>query len=281
MTGVWRWLARPLALALLLGVVLAWPALAQPPGPFNEREAKRLPNIQDKDDIWVLDFTFKDPRLLTVDVPGRGRKVIWYLWYQVSNRTGEPRIFIPDFELVTLDKPGAYHDEVLPKVQEAISRVEDPTKALDIKNSVTIASEPIPASKPDLLPKKVTGVAIWDDHTKEQHLQDSTRFSIFVSGLSNGWSVDDKGTVRRKTLQLNFRRLGDRYYQDSREIRFVPAAEWLYRASSLNVNVQETEQPKPEEKKPPKKGTALLPDERPGRVDREESTRASVKRPER
>jgi len=37
----------------------------------------------------VLDFRFKAPRLLTVDIPGRGRKICWYMWYQVVNRTGE------------------------------------------------------------------------------------------------------------------------------------------------------------------------------------------------
>jgi hypothetical protein len=228
-------------------------ALAQPPGRYNEREVKQQPNVQDPDDLWVLDFTFKDPRLITVDIPGRGRRVLWYLWYQVANNTGQPRTFIPDFELVTLDHPGVYHDEVLPKAQEAIRRIEDPTGGIDLKNSVTIASEPIPPSKPDLAPRRVTGVAIWDDTTKDQKLQDTTRFSIFVSGLSNGWSVDDRGTVRRKTLQLNFRRLGDRYYQDSREIRFVSPAEWIYRASPLTLAVtppKKEEAPKPESAPP-------------------------------
>src|SRR5581483_9368450 len=101
-------------------------ALAQTP-PFNERDVRKERNAQDADDIWVLDFRFKDPRLITVDIPGvKGRKVVWYLWYQVINRTGKPQTFTPDFELVTLDRPHVYHDQVLPKVQEAIRRIEDP-----------------------------------------------------------------------------------------------------------------------------------------------------------
>src|SRR5262249_61344168 len=64
---------------------------------------------------------------------------------------------------------------------------------------------------------------------------DANRYSIFVGGLSNGGSMDDKKTVRRKTLQLNFRRLGDRYLMESKEIRWEPPAEWIYRASSLKV----------------------------------------------
>src|SRR5262249_54322560 len=175
----------------------------------------------------------------------RGKRVVWYMWYQVINNTGEPRIFIPDFELVTLDKNTVHHDQVLPKAQMAIWGVEDPATyeaakkkgvtdpSTYLKNSVTIASQPIPISKPDAVPKAVTGVAMWDDVNP-----DANRYSIFVSGLSNGWSVDDKKVVRRKTLQLNFRRLGDKYLMDSKAIRWEAPAEWLYRASSLKVGEQ-------------------------------------------
>ncbi len=218
--------------ALVVGALVASTSLAQPPGAFNVHEVKVQSNVQDKGEIWVLDFLFKDPRLITVDIPGRGRKLCWYMWYQIVNNTGQAHTPTLDFELVTLDKPGVYQDEVLPKVQEAIQKIEDPTGFLEIKNTVTIR-RPLSPSKKDALPHAVTGVAIWDDTTKEQNLRDTTRFSIFVSGLSNGWSVDDNGKVRRKTLQLNFRRLGDRFYQDSREIRFVAPEEWVYRAVSF------------------------------------------------
>jgi hypothetical protein len=207
----------------------------------NEREVKPAPNVQDKDDInspdskiWVLDFRFKDPRLVTVNVPGRGRKLCWYLWYQVINRTKEPHYFVPDFELVTIDKGTIHHDQVLPAVQDEILKLEDPTDYLRIKNSVTIYKDAILPSKPDATPRAVTGVAIWDDVNP-----DTTRFDIFVTGLSNGWSQtdpvgDDKQPViRRKTLQLSFRRPGDRYYQGSHEIKFMPPAQWIYRASDL------------------------------------------------
>jgi hypothetical protein len=156
----------------------------------NEREIKPEANVQDNSDIsspdskvWVLDFKFKDPRIIKVEVPGRGERVCWYLWYQVTNFTKEPRTFIPDFELVTRDKNSVHHDQVLPKVQDAIKRIEDPTNYLKIKNSVTIAAEPIPPSKPNA-PRPVTGVAIWDDVDPDANI-----YSIFVSGLSNGWAV--------------------------------------------------------------------------------------------
>src|SRR5262249_43897591 len=116
-----------------------------------------------------------------------------------------------------------------------IQKLEDPTGYLDIKNSVTIASKPISPSKPDAFPRAVTGVAIWDDVNP-----DATQFSIFISGLSNGWSEaknlrNGERVVLRKTLQLNFRRLGDRYYQDSSQIRFQAPVQWLYRGSRLTA----------------------------------------------
>ncbi len=228
------------ALAVGLGLSLVGLTLAANP---NERAVKPGRNVQDPAEVnaddnklWVLDFKFKDPRLIKVDVPGRGQKVCWYLWYQVSNHTKQPHTFIPDFELVTHDRDTVHHDQILPKVQDAIRQIEDPTDYYKIKNSVTISAEPIPPSLPNAAPRVVTGVAIWDDVNP-----DSNSYSIFVAGLSNGWAVTDpitpggKPVVRRKTLQLDFKRLGDRYLQRSEEIRFQPPAHWIYRGSQLTV----------------------------------------------
>jgi hypothetical protein len=239
-----------LASALCMGMVVA-------AGPFNEFEAKGFKSELDKEKVWVLDFRFKAPRLIKVNIPGRGTRICWYLWYQVINNSKprEPHTFIPDFELVTqdTDNPGIYHDEVLPKVQEAINKIENPTNAdyLTAKNSVTISNTPIPPSKDDAFPIAVTGVAIWDGTTadpkkrdgKKKDLADSNRFSIFVSGLSNGWVLtdppagkpDELPVVRRKTLRLDFKRRGDRFLLDSRDISFQPPAEWIYRASTLTL----------------------------------------------
>jgi hypothetical protein len=228
---------------------------AQPPNNYNEREVKSSasPDNDPKSDVWTMDFRFKDPRLIKVNVPGRGTKICWYLWYQVINRTKEPRTIYPEFELVTLDFPGVYSDEPLPMVEEAIRKLEDPTGYQDIKNSVTITGRQIPVSLPPdkAYPKAVTGVAIWDGtpadpkarDDKTRDLSDSQHFSIFVGGLSNGWVQVDplaKGKteapiIRRKTLQLNFKRIGDRYHLDARDISFEPPAEWIYRASRLRL----------------------------------------------
>jgi hypothetical protein len=243
-------------LALLAGALPLGLVSAQGPYTFNEREVRSQASALDKPDVWTLDFRFKDPRLIKVNVPGRGPRICWYLWYQVINRTGEPRSFRPDFWLVTLEPPAVFHDEILPTVEDAIRKREDPTGYQEIKNSVTIAAQPIPQSKADgeAFPRAVTAVAIWDGASAEpkgrdpaqKDLADANRFTIFVSGLSNGWVlVDPMGkakpelpVVRRKTLQLNFKRVGDRYYMDSREISFVPPAQWIYRAAELKLPAQ-------------------------------------------
>jgi hypothetical protein len=218
-------------LGVAIGAAVVGAGIAQPPGGFNVIPAPPKVNVQDKEDVWVLDFQFKTPRILTVDIPARGRKTVWYLWYQVINRTGEPRTFIPDFELVTLDRNSVHHDEVLPSVQAEIVKTEDPTGFLRVKNSVTIAAEPIPPTRPDANPLAITGVAIFPDVV--DRAGDTTRFSIFVSGLSNGWSVDKDNTLRRKTLQLNFRRFADARIQDNRAFQFVAPPEWIYRSTSV------------------------------------------------
>ncbi len=237
-----RWLGYALMLLVpLAGLVGVSAVLAANP---NERGVKPEPNALDPDKIntengrlWVLDFKFKDPRIIKVDVPGRGQKVCWYLWYQVINNTGESRLFIPDFELKTRDKETVHKDQILPKVQDAIIAQEDANGYLNIKNTVTISSEPIPPTPKNSVPKAVTGVAIWDDVDPE-----SNQYDIFIAGLSNGLVEADNPTdpmgpkvIRRKTLDLPFKRIGDKYYQKSEEIRFDGPARWIYRASDVKV----------------------------------------------
>ncbi len=237
-----RWFGYALTLLVpLAGAVLVSAALATNP---NEREVKPEPNALDPDKVnveggrlWVLDFKFKDPRLVKVDVPGRGQKVCWYVWYQVINNTSEPRLFIPEFELKTRDKDTVHHDQILPKVQDAIIAIEDPNGYLKIKSTVSISAEPIPVTPKNAVPRAVTGVAIWDDVDPE-----SNQYDIFIAGLSNGLveadnPIDPMGpkVIRRKTLDLPFKRLGDKYLQKSEEIRFDGPAKWIYRASELKV----------------------------------------------
>ena len=138
--------------------------LAQRTG-VGEREIVPQLAANDKEDVWTLHFRFQDPKIVVEKVPARGTKIVWYMVYRVYNLDPkeQPVRFYPDIELVTLDRHTRHLDEVLPAVQDAITKREDPTGRFNIKNSVTIAAEDIPVSKKDAYPKAVTGVAIWTD----------------------------------------------------------------------------------------------------------------------
>jgi len=237
--------SRREVLALGAGLTLSGLSLAQSQTAPNVREVKIQANVQDfgsiepgnpESKLWVLDFKFKDPRLLTADVPARGKKTCWYLWFQVINNTGKPRTCFPVFELVTHDRQTRHRDQYLPSVLEEVKQVEDPKNYLKIKSSYSFANELIPVSLADAVPKAVTGVAIWDDVDP-----DANYYSIFVSGLSNGYTVTDpippdtEEVIRRKTLQLNFRRFGDRIEMKSSEIQFQAPAVWVYRGSPMKI----------------------------------------------
>lgn len=252
-----RWLyGTGLALAGLSLPLLAQdpPATEPPAAPgqgFNERQVEKTKNPEDAAGIWMLDFHFKDPRPITVDIPGRGRRVVWYLWYQVINNTGAPRKFEPTFVWVSQDTDKVAYDQILPKAQMAVQRLEDGDNIFDMKNSVTIGKEPIPVNKQFnekgevvAFPKAVTGVALWDGVDPK-----STQFSIFVYGLSDGFTIVDgpggKPIMRRKALQLKFKRLGDEFTQKAGQIRYM-GHEWVY--ATLDVPVPVLGEPPPKGK---------------------------------
>jgi hypothetical protein len=235
----------------LAGLVYLTSAPAQTQPMYNEREVKAQPSTLDKLDVWGMDVRFKDPRIIKVKLPVRGERICWYMWYQVINYSGKAREVAPSFELVTLDNPGIYRDEILITAEEAIKKIEDKTGYQEIKNTVKMAEFPIPASKPpdEAFPRAVTGVAIWDAgpadpakrDPKHKELSDTTRFSIFVRGLSNGFVEVDAPApglppiTQYKTLQLNFKRTGDRFSTDSRNIEFVSPAQWIYRSAARTI----------------------------------------------
>lgn len=187
--------------------------------PF-QAEKKEVP------DIWVLDFTFRNPRYIMIDVPGKGRRLVWYMTYKIVNRTDQPRSFMPSFELST-DTGKTYHDSILPRAEKAVTVREDPTQPL--LNSVTI-SRPIPPTGAEGSDVVRRGVVFWEDVD-----MNAKRFSVFVTGLSNGYHrVDDpmdkgKEKLLRKTLKLDFRKLGDVYNPRESEIRFEGEPTWVYR----------------------------------------------------
>jgi hypothetical protein len=226
---------------LALALVLAPAALAQ--RPVNEHSVAPGDNTQDKGKIQTLHFDFQDPRMLEVDIPGVGKRVVWYMKYWVSNYTEEPFTLYPEFVLMT-NRNTLHTDQVLPDVFEQIRLREDPNNRFKFQNSVTISKSPIPVSKPDALPRRVAGIAIWPDVAEKAPATAS--FRIFVNGLSNGWHIDDDGQISRKSLMLEFDRRGDGSRIDSTEIVYREVAKWVYRdASSAEVDLKPPASAKP------------------------------------
>lgn len=241
----------------LLGVgIPAAPVAAQEDGRQSaERkvEPARLP--LDRGDAWTLHFRYKPPRIMTVDgFDARGnpaKQIVWYMWYQVYNRSGEPVTMIPEFEIVTTDLNTQHLDEPQPYIFEQIKKFEDrtiskdlPNGVLNLKTTIDISRSPIPASKPDAFPKLVSGLAIWTDMASKA--PKTNKFSIYITGLSNGVAVEQTKPippnnevltlVKKKTLRINFIRPTDDARQQIVDIQpdedTGPAETWIYRTST-------------------------------------------------
>ncbi len=190
---------------------------------FNERwiDASLLPGEQG---IWVLDFAFKPVRIITIEVPGKGRRQIHYLYYQVVNRTGKARMFVPQFSLVP-DEGDRVEDAVIPKAVELIQNREDPL--IKLHGAVNIMGV-VPPSIKSGIDDAVFGVAVWDNVNPA-----ADKFSVYVRGLSDGYKnvkgPDDKLVTKYKTIRIDFIRRGDQFQLKEKEIQLLdPPYEWVY-----------------------------------------------------
>jgi hypothetical protein len=180
---------------------------------------------KDKEGIWVLDFSFKPLRIKDVEIPGKGRRPVHYLYYKVVNRTGKPRMFVPQFIMVN-EEGKKFEDRVIPEAIPLIQAREDPT--IPVLGAVNIMGI-IPPSTKEGVDDAVFGVAVWDNWDAK-----SDRFSLYVRGLSDGYKkIDDatggKSTVKYKTLRIDFIRRGDEQNISEKEIEFNdPPYEWVY-----------------------------------------------------
>ena len=213
-------------------------------------------NVDFRRDVYCLEFEFKLPRLITVDLPqpsGRlQRKSIWYIVYRVTNRGGAlrpvpesdgtyrvdtvdvPVLFVPSFYLETQESGGEkrYPDRVIPLAKPVIQARED--RAIQFFDSTEIA-------RTLQVGQSVWGVAMWEDVDPS-----IDKFSIVVAGLSNaykwvdppgGYKVGDpigQGRIfQRKMLKLNFWRPGDEFIVKETQVRFGQPGtvdyEWIYR----------------------------------------------------
>ncbi len=242
-------------------------ALAQPN--IGEKKINPIDLPLDNADVWTLHFRYKPPRIVTLDgfdKEGKpAKQLVWYMWYQVYNlpregRAVEPVTFLPEFELVTKDLLTTHLDEPQPHIFEQIRKLEDttvgkdfPNGILDFKSTITISKRPIPPSKPDAIPRLVSGLAIWTDMAEVA--PKTNKFSVYISGLSNGLAKEEmratgETLIKRKTLQINFIRPTDDNKPLITDIRpddaNGPAEQWIYRTASLTKALE-----KPVPKVPP------------------------------
>ena len=224
----------------------------------------------DNADVWTLHFRYKPPRIVTLDgfdkVGKPAKQLIWYMWYQVYNlpregRAVEPVTFMPEFELVTKDLNTSHLDEPQSHIFEQLRKLEDttvskdfPNGVLDFKTTISISKRPIPPSKPDAIPRMVSGLAIWTDMAEVA--PKTNKFSVYISGLSNGLAKEELRTgellIKRKTLQINFIRPTDDNKPLITDIRpddaNAQAEQWVYRTTSVTKVIG---RPKEKEKLPP------------------------------
>jgi hypothetical protein len=220
--------------------------LAQPS--VGEKKVDPIDLPLDKPGVWTLHFRYKPPRIVELDGIGKDgkpeKKIVWYMWYQVYNapredRTPEPVTFLPEFELVTKDLNTTHLDEPQPHIVEQLRKIEDREGVLNLQTTISISKRPIPPSKPDAIPRMVSGLAIWTDMAEKA--PKTNKFSVYIVGLSNGLATEELRTgekiIKRKTLQINFVRPTDDNRPQITDIRpddsSGPAEAWIYRTTSV------------------------------------------------
>ncbi|MFI5454917.1 MAG: hypothetical protein ACHRXM_05650 [Isosphaerales bacterium] len=192
---------------------------------FNVQMVSAALIPRDKEGIWVLDFAFKSIRIKTVEIPGKGRRQVHYLYYKVTNRTGKPRVFVPEFVMVN-ETGEKFEENVIPQAIPLIRAREDET--IPLLGAVNVMGTIHPSTKPDV-DDAVYGVATWDKWDLK-----ADRFSIYVRGLSDGYKEvpapsGGKPSVKYKTLRIDFIRRGDERNVSEKEIFLNdPSHEWIY-----------------------------------------------------
>ena len=243
-------------LAVVGGVVVlasAGPASAQlPESPFRNVDPISLSlDSLNRGGVWTLNFAYMTPRIITLDVPGKGKQTVWYMPFYVYNKTGQPRTIFPEFELVTKDPDGVLMsslDEPHPSVVDAIKEIEDPHKKLDYLTTISISKLKIPVAKPDTYPQSqaIHGIAVWLDVPAKAN---PNNFSVYVTGLSDGLAkkeMEDKAKgetrvlVSKKTLKLDFRRPVSASVSRTDDIQVndnngLGSEQWIYSEATIST----------------------------------------------
>lgn len=232
-------------------VSTATPALAQTKGTYRTVEPNPVP--YDKVDTWTMNLAYYPPRIVEFEVAGKGKKMVWYMPFEIWNKTGSPQLIVPEFTLVSkdLNMPGSYLDEPVPGLLKQIIAIEDPKNLLEYKSVMSLMKDKIPVTKPDSVPNAVRGIAIWTNVPEKAST--INKFSIYAEGLSNGLyeSLTESGAtiVRRKALQLDFVKPTDNRIIKMDDIKIddnngLGSEKWYYRSAGKRSSEAKTEEKK-------------------------------------
>jgi hypothetical protein len=122
---------------------------------------------------WQLDATFHDILPIQVNVGGQDApRTFWYLRYTITNKTGQDRVFVPEFILYTDTGQVLRAGHNIPsEVFQAIKQQLNDPLLLDLPDMAgRVLQGPENAKE---------GVAIWNDFDPN-----AGAFDVFVSGLS-------------------------------------------------------------------------------------------------
>ncbi|MCG8586766.1 MAG: hypothetical protein MI757_18845 [Pirellulales bacterium] len=244
-------------------VVKADPKLQAVPkvGPETATLREQVTEVTFRRPVWNLEFTFKPLRMIRVDLPqpsGKMRKkLIWYMIYKVRNpgqhfapvrdANGELKLerpdeidpanpgvrFVPFFILQENREVNRFfREKIIPLAMPQILRREFRTgefKAPEVLNSAQMAQQRIKAGE------ERWGVVTWENVDPRIDF-----LTIFIQGLSNAYewqetrqSYSHSGVpavgrkLKRKTLQLNFWRPGDEYFETEQEIIYGIPGEYV------------------------------------------------------
>ncbi len=184
---------RTLLASLLFGLIAfacLVPAISPQPA-----DAFPTPAIVSKS--WDLEFTYSNPRPIAVKGLDGRMHWYWYLPYKVINRTGQDRMFVPEFtiatdegDIVTAGRgvPSNVFDAIAERLNNPL--LESPARIVgQIRQGQDSVKE---------------GVAIWPAFDA-----DITRLSIFVGGLSGETQLVDvpgqeSPALTSKTLMIDY-----------------------------------------------------------------------------
>lgn len=187
--------AVPTASAALAAAVL----LLTPAGPA----AHAAPEPELVSPSWQLDFEYDEPDAIAVKTLTGETRWYWYMTYEVTNHTGEERLFVPDITIA--DDTG----RIIPAGEDVPARafraIRDELGSTRLQSQTQIVGQILQGED-----HSRRGVAIWPADTD----RDVDAIRIFIAGLSGETAtavdpVTGEEVLLRRTLMLAYEMPGN------------------------------------------------------------------------